>query len=248
MSSYRRLFIHLIQIDRQNSKIRFPLTIPLKNSSSSPNTSSTQQFTTLQPNELSSQNDPKLSTNSTSNSNLQNVIIKGNIPISTNTNFKPGQILTTSGTHLIKIPVNQLSQLNSSNQTLQLPNKMNIRLVTNNNSNISTSQANAVQISGNQAVVKSFNVTSKPIAPAGNKNLKTNKTIPIQINQSPKAQRLLIPVSSSSQDSNLNTTTNNISGLQIRPQGSITLPASALPPGVLSNAQPGSLVMIPAQY
>ncbi|KAB7500582.1 hypothetical protein Anas_14103 [Armadillidium nasatum] len=125
---------------------------------------------------------------------------------------------------------------------------MNIRLVTNNNSNISTSQANAVQISGNQAVVKSFNVTSKPIAPAGNKNLKTNKTIPIQINQSPKAQRLLIPVSSSSQDSNLNTTTNNISGLQIRPQGSITLPASALPPGVLSNAQPGSLVMIPAQY
>ncbi|XP_063856873.1 protein lin-54 homolog isoform X6 [Scylla paramamosain] len=51
-------------------------------------------------------------------------------------------------------------------------------------------------------------------------------------------QRVIIPVSGSG--------SSNVSGGM--PQTNLTLPASALPPGVLSNTQPGSVVMIPAHY
>lgn len=54
---------------------------------------------------------------------------------------------------------------------------------------------------------------------------------------------MIIPVSGS-------VPTASVGGsVPIRPQtASLTLPASALPPGVLSNTQPGSVVMIPAHY
>ncbi|XP_076040567.1 protein lin-54 homolog isoform X4 [Oratosquilla oratoria] len=53
-------------------------------------------------------------------------------------------------------------------------------------------------------------------------------------------QRVIIPVSGTSSGTNIQ---------QIRPQTtSLTLPASSLPPGVLSNTQTGSVVVIPAQY
>lgn len=51
--------------------------------------------------------------------------------------------------------------------------------------------------------------------------------------------RVIIPVSGS-------VSASSVSGSV--PPTNLTLPASALPPGVLSNTQPGSVVMIPAHY
>ncbi|XP_063855114.1 protein lin-54 homolog [Scylla paramamosain] len=62
--------------------------------------------------------------------------------------------------------------------------------------------------------------------------------MPIAPNQTRNKQRVIIPVSGSG--------SSNVSGGM--PQTNLTLPASALPPGVLSNTQPGSVVMIPAHY
>lgn len=61
----------------------------------------------------------------------------------------------------------------------------------------------------------------------------------LQVSSQGNKQRVIIPVSGSVSGS-------SVSGSV--PQTNLTLPASALPPGVLSNTQPGSVVMIPAHY
>ncbi|XP_063855982.1 protein lin-54 homolog isoform X5 [Scylla paramamosain] len=114
-------------------------------------------------------------------SSPQKIVIKSNIPQpgqGTVSTVRSGQIVTSGGQQVIKIPANQVQQL--------------------------TAQQQNVQVLSNK----------------GNK------------------QRVIIPVSGSG--------SSNVSGGM--PQTNLTLPASALPPGVLSNTQPGSVVMIPAHY
>ncbi|XP_063856481.1 protein lin-54 homolog isoform X3 [Scylla paramamosain] len=90
---------------------------------------------------------------------------------------------------------------------------------------------------GSATLIRPTPPTNKPIAPAASQPIKI-KAMPIAPNQTRNKQRVIIPVSGSG--------SSNVSGGM--PQTNLTLPASALPPGVLSNTQPGSVVMIPAHY
>ncbi|XP_050728721.1 protein lin-54 homolog isoform X1 [Eriocheir sinensis] len=170
-------------------------------------------------------------------SSPQKIVIKSSVPQpgqGTVSTVRSGQIVTSGGQQVIKIPASQVQQLTSQQQNVQvLSNKMNyIRLV-------SPGVGGGGGGGGSTATfMRPTPPANKPIAPAASQPIKI-KAMPIAPNQSGTKQRVIIPVSGS-------VTGSNMSGSV--PQTNLTLPASALPPGVLSNTQPGSVVMIPAHY
>ncbi|XP_064113891.1 protein lin-54 homolog isoform X2 [Macrobrachium nipponense] len=174
-------------------------------------------------------------------SSPQKIVIKSNVPqpgqgmVST---VRAGQIVTSGGQQVIKIPANQVHQLTGQTQSVQvLSNKMNyVRLV---NPGVGGGGGGG---GGGTTLMKQSPQVNKPIAPASTQPIKI-KAMPIAPNQQTNKQRVIIPVSGTISGNNVS------GGVPIRSQpGSLTLPASALPPGVLSNTQPGSVVMIPAHY
>ncbi|CAL4141167.1 unnamed protein product, partial [Meganyctiphanes norvegica] len=160
---------------------------------------------------------------------------------------RSGQFLSTGGQQVIKIPASQVSQLTGQGQNVQvLTNKMNyVRLVSPGSggggsiSSVSGGGAGTTTTTTTATLIRPSISNIKPIAPAQQQPIKI-KAMPCAPNQQNMSkQRVIIPVSSSSV----------VSGIPIRPQQTtMTLPASALPPGMLSNTQPGSVVMIPAHY
>ncbi|XP_063865476.1 protein lin-54 homolog isoform X5 [Scylla paramamosain] len=169
-------------------------------------------------------------------SSPQKIVIKSNIPQpgqGTVSTVRSGQIVTSGGQQVIKIPANQVQQLTAQQQNVQvLSNKMNyIRLVS---PGVGGGGGGG---GGSATLIRPTPPTNKPIAPAASQPIKI-KAMPIAPNQTGNKQRVIIPVSGSG--------SSNVSGGM--PQTNLTLPASALPPGVLSNTQPGSVVMIPAHY
>ncbi|XP_045584200.1 protein lin-54 homolog isoform X1 [Procambarus clarkii] len=170
-------------------------------------------------------------------SSPQKIVIKSSVPQpgqGTVSSVRTGQIVTSGGQQVIKIPASQVQQLTGQGQNVQLlSNKMNyVRLV---NSNVGGGGG------GGTTLIRPTPSTNKPIAPAASQPIKI-KAMPIAPNQQTNKHRVIIPVSGSV------TSTSMGGGVPIRPQTNLTLPASALPPGVLSNTQPGSVVMIPAHY
>ncbi|XP_068228986.1 protein lin-54 homolog isoform X2 [Palaemon carinicauda] len=174
-------------------------------------------------------------------SSPQKIVIKSNVPqpgqgmVST---VRAGQIVTSGGQQVIKIPANQVHQITGQTQNVQvLSNKMNyVRLV---NPGVGGGGGGG---GGGTTLIKQSPQVNKPIAPAPTQPIKI-KAMPIAPNQQTNKQRVIIPVSGTISGNNVS------GGVPIRSQpGSLTLPASALPPGVLSNTQPGSVVMIPAHY
>ncbi|KAK8373216.1 hypothetical protein O3P69_015544 [Scylla paramamosain] len=170
-------------------------------------------------------------------SSPQKIVIKSNIPQpgqGTVSTVRSGQIVTSGGQQVIKIPANQVQQLTAQQQNVQvLSNKMNyIPLVSPG-----VGGGGGGGGGGSATLIRPTPPTNKPIAPAASQPIKI-KAMPIAPNQTGKKQRVIIPVSGSG--------SSNVSGGM--PQTNQTLPASALPPGVLSNTQPGSVVMIPAHY
>ncbi|XP_042882211.1 protein lin-54 homolog isoform X3 [Penaeus japonicus] len=175
-------------------------------------------------------------------SSPQKIVIKSNVPqpgqgsVST---VRAGQIVTSGGQQVIKIPASQVQQLTAQPQNVQMfSNKMNyVRLVSPG-----VGGGGSGGGGGGATLIRPTPPTNKPIAPAASQPIKI-KAMPIAPSQQPNKQRVIIPVSGS-------VPTASVGGsVPIRPQtASLTLPASALPPGVLSNTQPGSVVMIPAHY
>ncbi|XP_053637490.1 protein lin-54 homolog isoform X3 [Cherax quadricarinatus] len=171
-------------------------------------------------------------------SSPQKIVIKSSVPQpgqGTVSTVRTGQIVTSGGQQVIKIPASQVQQLTGQPQNVQvLSNKMNyVRLV---NPGVGGGGGG-----GGTTLIRPTPSTNKPIAPAASQPIKI-KAMPITHNQQTNKQRVIIPVSGSV------TTSSMGGGVPIRPQTNLTLPASALPPGVLSNTQPGSVVMIPAHY
>ncbi|XP_063856488.1 protein lin-54 homolog isoform X9 [Scylla paramamosain] len=139
-----------------------------------------------------------------------------------NTAASPAKLTLQQAQHVGFLP--------SSKPQGQSPNKMNyIRLV--------SPGVGGGGGGGSATLIRPTPPTNKPIAPAASQPIKI-KAMPIAPNQTRNKQRVIIPVSGSG--------SSNVSGGM--PQTNLTLPASALPPGVLSNTQPGSVVMIPAHY
>ncbi|XP_027231035.1 protein lin-54 homolog isoform X3 [Penaeus vannamei] len=175
-------------------------------------------------------------------SSPQKIVIKSNVPqpgqgsVST---VRAGQIVTSGGQQVIKIPASQVQQLTAQPQNVQMfSNRMNyVRLVSPG-----VGGGGSGGGGGGATLIRPTPPTNKPIAPAASQPIKI-KAMPIAPSQQPSKQRVIIPVSGS-------VPTASVGGsVPIRPQtASLTLPASALPPGVLSNTQPGSVVMIPAHY
>ncbi|XP_063595134.1 protein lin-54 homolog isoform X2 [Penaeus indicus] len=175
-------------------------------------------------------------------SSPQKIVIKSNVPqpgqgsVST---VRAGQIVTSGGQQVIKIPASQVQQLTAQPQNVQMfSNRMNyVRLVSPG-----VGGGGSGGGGGAASLIRPTPPTNKPIAPAASQPIKI-KAMPIAPSQQPSKQRVIIPVSGS-------VPTASVGGsVPIRPQtASLTLPASALPPGVLSNTQPGSVVMIPAHY
>ncbi|XP_042213705.1 protein lin-54 homolog isoform X2 [Homarus americanus] len=171
----------------------------------------------------------------------QKIVIKSNVPQpgqGTVSTVRTGQLVTSGGQQVIKIPASQVQQLTGQPQVLS--NKMNyVRLV---NSGVGGSGGGG----GGTTLIRPTPPANKPIAPAASQPIKI-KAMPIAPNQQASfmctnKQRVIIPVSGSVSTASMG------GGVPIRPQTNLTLPASALPPGVLSNTQPGSVVMIPAHY
>ncbi|KAK3854700.1 hypothetical protein Pcinc_038830 [Petrolisthes cinctipes] len=161
-------------------------------------------------------------------SSPQKIVIKSNMPQSGQSGVRTSQVMTTGGQQVIKIPASQVQQLTTQPHNVQvLSNKMNyVRLVS----------PGVGGGGGGGGGLRATTPANKPIAPAASQPIKI-KAMPIAPSQPGNKQRVIIPVSGTSG-----------SGVPIRPQTNLTLPASALPPGVLSNTQPGSVVMIPAHY
>ncbi|XP_042882216.1 protein lin-54 homolog isoform X6 [Penaeus japonicus] len=209
-----------------------------------------QQMGLISPSKTVSQSPNKIITHQISSggavrnilSSPQKIVIKSNVPqpgqgsVST---VRAGQIVTSGGQQVIKIPASQVQQLTAQPQNVQMfSNKMNyVRLVSPG-----VGGGGSGGGGGGATLIRPTPPTNKPIAPAASQPIKI-KAMPIAPSQQPNKQRVIIPVSGS-------VPTASVGGsVPIRPQtASLTLPASALPPGVLSNTQPGSVVMIPAHY
>ncbi|XP_076040564.1 protein lin-54 homolog isoform X2 [Oratosquilla oratoria] len=165
----------------------------------------------------------------------QKIVIKSAVPGTSQTNtIRSGQIVT-SGQQVIKIPTSQLSGQTQNVQVIQnkMPQMNYVRLV---NPSGGTSSGG----SGGLTTSTVYKGSNKPIAPASTQPIKIKAIAPNQQGKLLSNQRVIIPVSGTSSGTNIQ---------QIRPQTtSLTLPASSLPPGVLSNTQTGSVVVIPAQY
>ncbi|XP_071525010.1 protein lin-54 homolog isoform X3 [Panulirus ornatus] len=175
-------------------------------------------------------------------SSPQKIVIKSNVPQpgqGTVSTVRAGQIITSGGQQVIKIPASQIQQLTGQPHNVQvLSNKMNyVRLVSPGVGGGGGSGGGG----GGTTLIRPTPPANKPIAPAASQPIKI-KAMPIAPNQQTNKQRVIIPVSGSVSTANVG------GGVPIRPQTNLTLPASALPPGVLSNTQPGSVVMIPAHY